>query len=344
MKSIFKHIAVFILILTVANIGSGQSDIVLKPKTDTSIVGYDIPVDVFINPDAHIDSFTVMVLNKKQFQKLLNIKPQGNNTNTPEQDIDETDFEITGSGRWDYHNKTIIPTKGDSNTITLKIWDADAFMIYPAIIKPDSTGEPDTTILFDDKEPILVLPGLNPRDTIPDITPIKNIIKEEKQWTDYKWWILTGLLLLLTILGVIFLPKLMSKNKKHISEGEAKAKPKLPAHIIALKKLEKLKKEQLWKSGKVKEFQSQLTYILREYLENRYNIKALEQTTSGIINALKKINMPEKDIALISDILQIADMVKFAKAKPEEDINERFLTETIDFVNRTKNTDNNKKV
>ena len=134
---------------------------------------------------------------------------------------------------------------------------------------------------------------------------------------------------------LIFLPKIFIGKKSPVQPSR-KIKKSPPAHIIALKKLSKLKAEKIWREGKVKEFQSQLTYILREYLENRYKIQALEQTTGEIVHSLQKIKLDNKDIDTIKNILQIADMVKFAKAKPEEDINERFLNETIDFVERTK--------
>ena len=124
---------------------------------------------------------------------------------------------------------------------------------------------------------------------------------------------------------IVFLPRLFI-NKKTTEKYKNTIKKKvIPAHLIALEKLNKLKKEEIWKQGKVKEFQSQLTFILREYLENRYNIRALEQTTGEILQSLYNIDMDNKDINIIKNILQIADMVKFAKAKPGEDIHKKFL-------------------
>ena len=337
MKKLIKYL-LFTWFLLWGNTIFSQPDIILKTFTDTATVAIDIPLDIHIKPHSKIDSFQILVLNREQFIKAFHVPSSATNQTKalqPQTDDNETDFEISDFGKWKGHDKTVIPVKGDTNRIKLKIWDPGIFMILPAIIKPDSTGMQDTVIFFEDKEPLVVLPGINPQDTLKQISPINDIIKEKKVWTDYKWWIIAAALLVSVILALLFLPKLfLSRDSKETVQKQQK--PVLPAHVIALNKLAKLKKEKIWKEGKVKEFQSQLTHILREYLENRYNIKALEQTTSEIINSLSAINIPEKYISLISEILQIADMVKFAKAKPEEDINEIFLDKTIEFVEETK--------
>ena len=329
-----------VLMLLLGKTAFSQSSIVLKTLKDTVEIAEDVPVDIYITPQAKIDSFEIFVLNKKQFARAFHVSPsRTNNANVVPSsapgDEEETDFEIASFGKWRGHGNTVIAAGGDTNRIVLKIWDPGIFMIIPALIRPDTAGFLDTVYINQDNEPLVVLPGINAQDTIKEIAPINDIIREKKVWTDYKWWIIAAALLVLVTLAMIFLPKLFLSRKKESIAGE-KRKPALPAHIIALNKLAKLKKEKIWKEGKVKEFQSQLTHILREYLENRYHIKALEQTTSEIIDSLIKINMPEKYITLISEILQIADLVKFAKAKPGEDINEKFLDKTIEFVEETK--------
>ncbi|MBT8230721.1 MAG: hypothetical protein KJO50_10705, partial [Bacteroidia bacterium] len=102
-----------------------------------------------------------------------------------------------------------------------------------------------------------------------------------------------------------------------------------------LSKLEALANEQLWKQGKVKEHQSQLTYIIREYLENLFGIKALESTTDEILLALKDFDFEQSHQMDLKQILQIADLVKFAKARPPEDINEAFIGKAETFVVKT---------
>jgi len=109
-----------------------------------------------------------------------------------------------------------------------------------------------------------------------------------------------------------------------------------PAHIIAQRKLQALKSEQLWQNGAIKEYQSQLTFIVREYLENRYGISALESTTYEILGDLKPIHLSEDWKGKLREMLELADLVKFAKAEPAESTHEKLMGYAIEFVEKTK--------
>ena len=76
--------------------------------------------------------------------------------------------------------------------------------------------------------------------------------------------------------------------------------------------------------------------IIREYLENRYDVPALESTTEEIVQNISKANLNMSDVDSLKRILQVADLVKFAKAKPDESIHESFMNEAEGFVKRTK--------
>ena len=109
-----------------------------------------------------------------------------------------------------------------------------------------------------------------------------------------------------------------------------------PAHEIALNKLKALSEKELWQKGMLKEYQSELTYIVREYLEKRYDIHALESTTAEIIRELKNEDISEDHKTQLSDMFRMADMVKFAKATPSLDIQSKLLNEAESFVSNTK--------
>ena len=79
-----------------------------------------------------------------------------------------------------------------------------------------------------------------------------------------------------------------------------------------------------------------MTYIIREYLENRYEIPALESTTDEILRSLKDVDFDESWKHKLQNILQVADLVKFAKAKPPADFHNKVLQEAEDFVIATK--------
>lgn len=76
-------------------------------------------------------------------------------------------------------------------------------------------------------------------------------------------------------------------QSKKAPEGRRAEKPLLP-HELALQKLVALQQQKLWQKGDVKPYQSELTFIIREYLENRFNIQALESTTDEIVQNLPK--------------------------------------------------------
>ncbi|MFN8337825.1 MAG: hypothetical protein U0T36_02280 [Saprospiraceae bacterium] len=95
---------------------------------------------------------------------------------------------------------------------------------------------------------------------------------------------------------------------------------------------------QLWQQGYIKEYQSGLTDIIRTYLEERYHVNAPEMTTDEVVTALYQVDFNPKYTDTLKEILQVADLVKFAKAKPDEDIHSIFMTKAIDFVENTKST------
>ena len=107
-------------------------------------------------------------------------------------------------------------------------------------------------------------------------------------------------------------------------------------HQIALEKLGTLKESRIWEKGEIKEYHSQLTYIIREYLENRFHIPALESTSLEILRDLKKHILESEMIKSVDDILNIADWVKFAKGIPEENANALALDRAIELVLFTK--------
>jgi len=81
---------------------------------------------------------------------------------------------------------------------------------------------------------------------------------------------------------------------------------------------------------------TQLSEILRRYFENRYFIKALEETTSEISNSLEEVNIENvaKNSAL--SILEFSDLVKFAKYIPAELEVENQFRELENFIHQTK--------
>ena len=146
--------------------------------------------------------------------------------------------------------------------------------------------------------------------------PIKAIQHQKLNIKDYArnyWW----LLLLLPIIGFVIWWFFMRKKP---TEEERIAK--IPPFEMAVQQLEQLDKKLLWQNNKTKQYYSELTDILRTYVEKEFKVPAMESTTGELISALKKfknesgIDIPKKTILKLKDLLKEADLVKFAKSKP----------------------------
>lgn len=108
----------------------------------------------------------------------------------------------------------------------------------------------------------------------------------------------------------------------------------------AIANLTKLEEKKLWQQGEIKEYHSELTGIVRDYFENKYNFIALEMTTSEIISNLKLKEVNFEVIKTTEEFLENADMVKFAKFKPMPTINETMMKQAYLIVNKTNQTSN----
>lgn len=193
----------------------------------------------------------------------------------------------------------------------------------------------DTNGIFTD--PLLLQVNTMAVDTTQAIKDIKEPYEETYSWIDWLKdnmiyvWVLLGALLVLLIFFLIV--KYTRKVKPPMVEVEI---PKIPAHIIAFEKLDKLKAENLWQNGKLKLYHSQLTDIIREYIENRFKIQALEQTTEEILFGFRKVAIDDESKSKLKQVLIIADLVKFAKEQPLPNENEMSMTNSYDFIHGTK--------
>lgn len=139
--------------------------------------------------------------------------------------------------------------------------------------------------------------------------------------------------------AIIFLILYSIKRKKNNQPIFAKPpKPKEPAHIIALRELDRIKAEKIWQQGKTKQYYSEVSDTLREYIEDRFEIRAMEQTSDETLDAFRfrRDLINEKCFNNLSQLMQLADLVKFAKYKPLPDDDNLTLVNAYFFVNDTK--------
>ena len=139
------------------------------------------------------------------------------------------------------------------------------------------------------------------------------------------------LIVIVVILSLITIYILYRKNKK-ISH----AKVVIPPYELAMQKLLRLKSQRLCENGHEKEYYTLLIDILREYLDGRFGINAIEMTTTQILKALdSNIEVADKKDRL-KEVLDIADFVKFAKVLPTSDENVKAFNDVESFVELTK--------
>jgi hypothetical protein len=149
-------------------------------------------------------------------------------------------------------------------------------------------------------------------------------------------WLLIALLSAVLIWLILRLIKRFKKTKKEIIEPAFKE----PAHVIAFRELEILQNEKLWQNGETKKYYTRLTEIIRQYLENRFHVYSLELTTSETLEALVKTGFKKNEsYNKLKSVLTAADLVKFAKYKPEPIENDTTFTTSWDFVSATKEAD-----
>ena len=143
-----------------------------------------------------------------------------------------------------------------------------------------------------------------------------------------------GVLLLLA-LAIYLLVRHLAKQGRRIGDL-FKPAPPVPAHIVAIEALEKLHNEKLWQNDKHKLYYSGLSDILRTYLAGRFEVGAMEMTTDEIDNALRAVEIEQKQKMNLLSVLRDADLVKFAKATPEAEENELAYDKAYHFVEETK--------
>jgi len=163
-----------------------------------------------------------------------------------------------------------------------------------------------------------------------DIVPPRKTPVNMAEILPYLLWGIVGVFLILLFL--YFLRKWRRKE----SVFKIIEKPKEPAHVVAFRELDKIKSEKLWERGNVKEFYTQLTDILRIYIEDQFGILAMEQTSIETIEDIRKESFFSNSLVQsLEIILTNADFVKFAKANPLGDENQQALTYAYDIVSVT---------
>ena len=168
--------------------------------------------------------------------------------------------------------------------------------------------------------------------TIFDIKPQRTLKFKFGEISGYVTW--TIIVIIILVLLFLIAKRILAHYGKSFSDI-FKPAPPLPPHEIALRDLKKLHSERLWQEGNHKLYYSGLTDILRAYIAGQFGVGALEMTSDEIIEAMRGVEIPQKQKMDLTELLRDADLVKFAKAMPEAEANEAAYTMALNFVEQT---------
>lgn len=211
-------------------------------------------------------------------------------------------------------------------TLLLTSFEPGEYIIPPVVFSDNINKYSSLPI------PLSIRPFVLDDEELSDIKPIMTVPFDWKSF--FMWFGLVLIILALVALIVYILVKyVFKKNLPIINETKSIY---IPPHIIALQKLDNIKNDKIWQKGKTKDYYSQLSEVLREYLEQRFDIPALEMTTDEIIDILINFSEIKEVKPLLQEILRLSDLVKFAKHVPLPSENELSLVNSYFFVDKTK--------
>lgn len=298
-------VSVFVLILINSQLHGQQVSIKAELDTNAIVIGDQINLtfEVLKSKDYHID---FPVFNQKITENIdvLSASP-----------IDSSDID---------NDKILLRQK-----LLITAFDSGLYYIPPIPFVLNSNEYSDT--LFTGANYLEVFSV--PIDTTGTIRDIKALYKAPVSISEIYPYILLTLFLALATWFLVYYYKRRKDNKPVFS----RVKPEEPAHIIAIRELDRVKAEKLWQKQQTKEYYTRLTNIIRMYIERRFGIKAMEETTEEILHEFdSKIADKNINIIILKELLSLADLVKFAKEQPLPEENLNHLENAYVFVKETR--------
>ena len=213
--------------------------------------------------------------------------------------------------------------------VTLTSFDSGSYVLPPLfVLLARADGTVDTLMYSGPKLEVNTIPidtaTFQPYD-------IKGQIRYPLKFKEVIPWAGLALLAAAAIWALVRWIRLRRQDRDFFGKPVVKD----PPHIIALRSLEKTRAQKLWQAGKHKQFYTQVTDALRQYIADRYQIGAMEETSAELFRDLegKEIDPALKES--LKDLFTTADYVKFAKHVPSGEENETVIPTAIRFVNET---------
>lgn len=168
------------------------------------------------------------------------------------------------------------------------------------------------------------------------ITDIKGVYKAPIWWWGIFRWVLLAVLLAGVGVAGYYLITYLQRRKREEEGKVVISEPLRPADEVALEKLDAIKEKKIWQQGQVKEYYTQLTDVVREYIARRFEVSSVEQTSDETLRDIRPLLSERKDLYdQLRKMLTLADLVKFAKWSTTPDENELSLRNAYTFVRET---------
>ena len=281
------------------------------------------------NAEIKLDTNSILLGDQIKLKLKINVQKNAKVTFPQLTDTITQNIEIVNTGKIDTLNDAQNNTITYSQDITITSFDSGYFAIPP--FKFSYLLDKDTTTYYAETEVQLLEVKKIATSEQADIKDIKDIFEAPLTLREMLPYIIGIIVLvILIVLGFIFWKKI----KKNGSLSLIK-KPEIPPHIEALQAFEKLKKRKLWQNNFVKEFYSELTDILRKYIERALSVNSLELTTEETMEAIKKTTLDTNSSMILKQVLELSDLVKFAKYTPLPSDHESCFNKSVDFVKNT---------
>ena len=217
-----------------------------------------------------------------------------------------------------------------NGVVALKQWEDTVKRIQYTTLT--SFDEGNHSIMFGAEDSlVLAVNDVEGVDTVNvQIKDIAPIIKVKYTFWEIFRWILLGLAVAALIVGIIYIVKRVKAHKPII---ELHPEPVIPPDEKALKALETLRRKELWQTGKVKEYYTELTDIVRNYLEEAWGINSTDMTSDETLDAYHDSRAYDESCETkLRQMLRTADMVKFAKGEPLPNEHTQAISHAVEFV------------
>ena len=213
--------------------------------------------------------------------------------------------------------------------VILTSFDSGSYYLPPLIAMIErQSGAVDTLYMEGPTLEVTTIPIDTATYVIKDL---KGQIKYPLKFKEVVPWVLLALLLALLIWALVRWIKMRRANRTFLGKPIVKD----PPHIVALRALDKIRRQKLWQNDKQKQFYTEVTDALRVYIADRYGIVALERPSREMLADLKKQDIESGLYDKMEELFNRADLVKFAKYLASAEENEEVIPDAVRFVNAT---------